>query len=185
MKVVVASANPVKVRAVRAAFERYFPDQDLDVTSASVPSGVSEQPETDDETRTGARNRAANAAAAEPDADYWVGLEGGVDRYDGELMAFAWMAVRGRNGLVSDARSLTLPLPQAVRALVDSGLELGDANDRVFATVNSKQAGGAYGLLTEGRETRESIYIQTVMMALMPFTNELYQHASGLAVSDE
>ena len=55
----------------------------------------------------------------------------------------------------------------------------------MFATVNSKQAGGAYGLLTEGRETRESIYIQTVMMALMPFTNELYQHASGLAVSDE
>ena len=57
-------------------------------------------------------------------------------------------------------------------------MELGDANDRVFSTVNSKQGGGAYGLLTGGRYTRESIYAQTLIIALTPFVNELYPHSS-------
>ena len=62
---------------------------------------------------------------------------------------------------------------------MDTGMELGEANDRVFATVNSKQGGGAYGLLTDGRYTRESIYTQTLIIALTPFVNELYPHANG------
>ena len=122
----------------------------------------------------GARNRAQNASEAAADADYWVGMEGGIEVIDGQLMAFAWMVVRNRDGRVSEARSVTLPLPPAVRELVESGLELGDANDRVFATVNSKQGGGAYGLLTAGRYTRESVYEQTLLIALTPFVNELY-----------
>ena len=90
-------------------------------------------------------------------------------------MAFAWMVVRGKDGSTSEARSVTLPLPPAVRELVESGLELGDANDRVFATVNSKQGGGAYGLLTGGRYTRESVYEQTLIIALTPYVNVLFE----------
>jgi inosine/xanthosine triphosphatase len=95
-------------------------------------------------------------------------------------MAFAWMAVQGPASGASEARSTTLPLPPAVKALVDDGMELGEANDRVFATMNSKQAGGAYGLLTGGLYTRESIYSQTLIIALIPFVNELYPQAQGL-----
>ena len=89
-------------------------------------------------------------------------------------MAFAWMAVRGADDRIGEARSATLPLPPAVKALVDSGMELGDANDAVFSTVDSKRAGGAYGLLTEGLYTRESIYTQTLVIALTPLVNSLY-----------
>jgi len=71
-------------------------------------------------------------------------------------------------------RTVTLPLPPAVKALVDQGLELGDANDRVFSTVNSKQQGGAFGLLTNGIYTREGVYTQALVIALVPFVNELY-----------
>ena len=71
-----------------------------------------------------------------------------------------------------------MPLPPAVKELVDAGMELGEANDRVFSTVNSKQGGGAYGLLTEGRYTRESIYTQTLIIALVPYVNALYPHSS-------
>jgi non-canonical (house-cleaning) NTP pyrophosphatase len=109
-----------------------------------------------------------------PDADFWVGLEGGIEIIDDQFMAFAWMAVQGRVGDVRQARSTTLPLPPAVKELFASGLELGEANDRVFSTVNSKQGGGAYGLLTDGLYTRESIYAQTLIIALIPFVNELY-----------
>jgi inosine/xanthosine triphosphatase len=174
VKVIVASKNPVKIGAVSEAFAAVYPGASIDVSGVEVNSGVGDQPDSDADTRAGARARALGANDAVPDADFWVGLEGGVEVLDDQLMAFAWMAIKGRTGDVSEARSATLPLPPAVKALVDAGMELGEANDRVFSTVNSKQAGGAYGLLTDGRYTRESIYAQTLIIALTPFVNSLY-----------
>lgn len=174
MKVVVASKNPVKIGAASEAFSAVFPDESIVVSGIEVDSGVGDQPESDASTREGARARASRACEAEPGADFWVGLEGGVEVIDEQLMAFAWMAVKGRVGSISEARSPTLPLPPAVKELVDTGMELGKANDRVFSTVNSKQGGGAYGLLTNGRYTREGIYTQTLIIALTPFVNRLF-----------
>ena len=59
--------------------------------------------------------------------------------------------------------------------LLDQGLELGEANDRVFSTLNSKQKGGAFGLLTDGRLTREGVYAQTLVLALVPHCHALWQ----------
>ena len=129
LRVAVASHNPVKIGATERAFAMLFPDEALKLLPVSVDSGVSDQPASDDETRRGARNRAIAARASVPDASYWVGLEGGVEVMDGQLMAFAWMAVQAADGRIGEARSTTLPLPPAVKALVDSGMELGDAND--------------------------------------------------------
>jgi inosine/xanthosine triphosphatase len=127
----------------------------------------------DQETRQGASYRVANARQAYPDADYWVGLEGGLDVFDGCLMAFAWMVIADQHR-TSEARSVTLPLPPRIQELVAGGLELGDANDRVFSTLNSKQGGGAFGLLTDGFMTRQSVYTQTLVLALIPFVHELW-----------
>jgi inosine/xanthosine triphosphatase len=175
MKVVVASLNPVKIGAVRAAFAAQFPGADFMIEPVSIDSGVAEQPMSDAETRLGAHNRVERARTAYPDADYWVGLEGGLDAIDGVLMGVAWMAVGGPDGRVSQARTPTLPIPPAVQRLVEQGLELGAANDRVFDTVNSKQGGGAFGLLTDGRYTREGVYTQAVELALIPFVHALWQ----------
>jgi inosine/xanthosine triphosphatase len=174
MKVVIASHNPAKIRAAREAFSLQFPGQNIEYIPASVESGVSDQPMSDNETRVGARNRARNASEVVPDANFWVGLEGGIDTIDDDLVAFAWMAVQGNDGRVGEARTVTLPLPPAVKTLVDEGMELGAANDRVFSTVNSKHQGGAFGLLTGGLYTREGVYTEALVMALLPFVNELY-----------
>jgi inosine/xanthosine triphosphatase len=174
MKVVVASNNPVKLAATRSAFGLVFPGLEPEVAAIDVDSGVSAQPFSDEETRHGAINRAHNAAETVPDADFWIGLEGGVDQFNGQLMTFAWTAVLDRHGRTGTARTVTLPLPPEVKRLVEGGLELGEANDRVFATVNSKQEGGAFGLLTQGRLTRGSVYAETLSIALIPFVNELY-----------
>ncbi len=179
MNIVVASHNPVKLEAARQAFSSRFPSANLELIPIDVESGVSEQPDGDEETRRGARNRVEEASRAYPDAEFWVGLEGGIATVDDQLMAFAWIAVRGRNGKIVNAKSVTLPLPPAVRELVASGLELGEANDQVFSTVNSKQRSGAYGLLTDGLYTREAIYSQTLIFALIPFVNELYPQSNA------
>ena len=177
MHIIVASRNPAKVRSVEAAFASRFPAAALKISAVEVESEVSAQPRSDEETRCGAHNRVRNARLAHPQADFWVGLEGGIETRGEHLMAFAWMAVQGRSGEASEARSVTLPLPPAVGDLLESGLELGEANDRVFATQNSKQQGGAYGLLTDDLYTREGIYTQTVIIALIPHVNPLYPQA--------
>lgn len=173
--VVVTSRNPVKLGAVERAFRQSFPGVELSIEPVSVASGVSEQPMSDAETRQGARNRVAAGRRARPEADYWVGLEGGLEEIDGELLASAWMVVGGPGGAVHEARTPTLPLPPGIHALVRAGMELGEANDRVFGTHNSKQAQGAFGLLTDGRMTREGVYAQALELALVPFTHPLWR----------
>lgn len=152
-----------------------LPDARLRLSGTRVDSGVSAQPSTDAETRSGARNRAERALQLRPAADYAVGMEGGIDVIDETLLAFAWIAVRAADGRAGEARSATLPLPDAVRRFVETGMELGDASDRVFDTVNSKQGGGAFGLLTDGLLTRESVYSQTLVLALLPLLNPVYR----------
>ena len=175
MRVTIASLNPAKHSAVGDAFSLQFPAATITLHGVAVPSGVSDQPGSDLETRQGAIQRAQNARKAEPDADFWVGLEGGIDTFGEQLMAFAWMAVLDREGRLGTARTVTLPLPSAVRQMIDQGLELGEANDRVFGTVGSKHRGGAFGLLTDQRYTREGVYTEALELALLPFVNPIYE----------
>ena len=175
MKVVVASKNPVKIASAKEALENMWPEKAFEVLGASVPSGVADQPIGDEETLLGARNRAKAAVVAEPSADLYIGIEGGIMAQDGGYMTAAWIAVYDgkREG---SARSAAFHLPPEVCRLLDTGLELGDADDQVFGSSNSKQAGGALGLLTDNKLTRTGLYVPAVMMALIPFLKkELYQ----------
>ncbi|GAA4435986.1 inosine/xanthosine triphosphatase [Pontibacter saemangeumensis] len=169
--VVVASLNPVNVWAALEGFQRMFPELRFEVATVSVPSGVSDQPLTDEETLTGARNRVANARTAKPAADFWIGIEGGVAPLDGELAAFAWVVVCSKE-IVGKARSGTFFLPKAVSELVERGVELVTADDLVFSRTNSKQAGGAIGILTDNVLDRKQLYEQAVVLALVPFKNQ-------------
>ncbi len=172
--IVVASTNPVKLDSARAGFERMFPQESFQVRGAVVSSGVSDQPMSDAETLQGASNRAENARMSAPDADYWVGIEGGCEDLHGALMAFAWIVVltrtesgRGRTGAFC--------LPQEIAALVRQGVELGEADDRVFGRSNSKQMNGAIGILTGDVIDRVRYYEEAVILALIPFKNPQLQ----------
>jgi len=169
--VVVASTNPVKVRATLGAFAAMFRGSAVDVRGIQVQAAVSEQPYGDDETRRGAAERASSAQALAPEAALWVGIEGGIADLGTEMSAFAWVVVRSRRRM-GQARTGTFFLPQAVVDLVRQGFELGDADDRVFGKMNSKQDAGAVGLLTGGVIDREALYRHAVSLALIPFKSE-------------
>ncbi len=170
-RISVASQNPVKLRASLAAFQRVFPDLTFEARGVSVPSGVSDQPTSASETLQGAQNRAANARVAQPESDYWVGIEGGIEQTAQGMRCFAWVQVLGRDGRVGCGQSAVFFLPREVANLVQAGLELGEADDRVFGRVNSKQGNGAIGLLTGDAVDREAYYLQAVIMALVAFKN--------------
>jgi inosine/xanthosine triphosphatase len=171
-KVIVASKNPVKINATKAAFEKMFPNETFTFEGVSAGSGVSDQPMTDDETFNGASNRVTNAREAVPDADFWAGLEGGLEEKNGEMEAFAWMVVQSKNGSIGKGRTGTFFLPTPVAELIRQGKELGEADDIVFGQTNSKQANGAVGLLTNDLVTRADYYEIAMIFALIPFKNE-------------
>lgn len=176
--VVVASKNPVKVAAAVNGLQKLFPDIKFIAEPVSVPSGVAAQPMTDAETLQGALNRVNNAYEQYPEADYWIGIEGGVAPHENELAALAWVVVRTRSG-IGKAKSGTFYLPPIVARLVAQGMELGAANDLVFSKTNSKQQSGAIGLLTNDVVDRAQLYEQAVVLALVRFKNEeLYQRTA-------
>lgn len=168
MKIVVASENPVKIKAVESGFKSFF--QEFQVEGVETASGVSAQPLTEKETLTGARNRVAEARRTITDADFWIGIEGGIQAMEKGLAAFAWIVISSA-GKSGEARTATFLLPEKVSHLVAGGLELGAANDLVFNASNSKQKNGAVGLLTHNAVDRQDLYRQAVILALIPFIN--------------
>ena len=174
-KVVVASKNPVKITAVRIGFEKMFPGQVFEYSGVSVPSHVSDQPMSDEETLRGAQNRVANAAQLIADADFVVGIEGGVAYIGDEMSAFAWIVVQSKK-IQGKAKSATFFLPLQVSSLIKEGKELGEADDIVFQRTNSKQENGSVGILTGDVINRTSYYGEAVILALIPHKNlELYK----------
>jgi inosine/xanthosine triphosphatase len=175
-RIIVASKNPVKIAAALEGFQRMFPRNTYTTHGITVPSGVPDQPFTDTETLQGALNRAQNAREQEPQADYWIGIEGGVedtpDQIAGTLQSFAWVVIIDREkGRTGKARTATFYQPEEVARLVRGGMELGHADDVVFGRSNSKQQNGSVGLLTDDVIQREAYYIQAVILALIPFKN--------------
>jgi inosine/xanthosine triphosphatase len=169
--IVVASQNPVKIRAVREGFEMMKIDDSFEMIGLNVSSEVSDQPATDAETYQGAINRAYNAQKVEPKADFWVGVEGGVEHKGNDMYAFAWVIVlsKERKG---ESRTASFQLPHKVVELIQQGVELGKADDMVFGKINSKHHLGSVGILTHGEIDRTSLYSPAVCFALIPFVNQ-------------
>jgi inosine/xanthosine triphosphatase len=173
-KVIVGSTNPVKINSAKLAFEAAFPEEEFDVEGVSAVSQVRDQPMSNDETLLGARNRASDVRQKRQ-ADYWVGIEGGIEEHEEELEAFAWMVILDAEGTEGKARTSSFVLPHEVSLLVRAGLELGQADDQVFKQSHSKQKNGAVGLLTNDIIDRSEYYKQAVILALVPFMKpELY-----------
>lgn len=173
MRIIVGSQNPAKLEAVSVAFASFFPEDNFEVQPVSVPSGVSAQPLSDAETLIGATNRAKAARELEGDADFWLGIEGGLQPVPGEpdaYLSYCWVVVLGRQQ-AGRARSASYELPKAICDLIRQGMELGDADDLIFGVSGSKRESGGVGLLTDGRVSRSQFYAEAVKLALIPFVN--------------
>ena len=169
-KVIIASKNPVKINAAKIGFEKMFPDNNFKFESVSVSSNVPNQPIGDQETMLGALNRANKAREMASDADYWIGMEGGIERSDEELGAFSWIVIISNN-TVGKAKTGTFFLPPKVAELIDDGKELGEAGSIIFEQTNLKQKSGVIGILTSNIVDRTKWYSEAVVLALIPFKN--------------
>jgi inosine/xanthosine triphosphatase len=182
LKVAVGSKNPVKVGAARSVMERVVAEgllpgiTGVTVEGLEVPSGVSDQPVGDEETRRGALSRAQAALDGLNGAHFGVGLEGGILKLAGEVYTCAWCVIVDRSGNISAGSGLVMPLPPPIVRDLEAGFELGDATDRLFEVKHSKQAGGALGYLSKNLRSRQDAYESIFTYSLVKFLSpELYE----------
>lgn len=168
--VVAATKNPAKIKAILEGFELIYGPGRCQITALNVASGVPEQLLGDEQTRTGARNRVARARAAQPDADFWVAIEAGIDGNS----TFSWVIIESVY-TYGEARSATLPLPEAIMARIRQGEALGPAMSAWSGIENIGCKEGAIGAFTAGKLTRSSVYVQAIILALSPFHNAIYR----------
>lgn len=172
MRVVVGSQNPVKVEASGQAFRLFF--DDVQILPVSVESKVKAFPTSQAETVHGAMNRVRAAAAAQPEAEFAVGIEAGIIPFQRRrfVQAYAVVLHEGQLGLGASA---ALELPLNVLELIDPTSDASkDIVDTIFGRKNVFQNEGAFGVLTKGRLTRTTVIRDAVICALARFLNPQY-----------
>jgi len=173
VKVLVGSSNPVKIEATTAAFSKYY--KDLETEIIMVDSKVSNQP-INSETFEGAINRAKELKRINEEhnhnADFFVGLEGGIIKVYSKWFSFAAICVmddKGRKGL---GTTTLHEIPPTIVDRLLGGTELGTIIDELSNKKDTKKNGGASGFFTNGRVTRKEFYKQGLLVALIPFIKE-------------
>jgi inosine/xanthosine triphosphatase len=166
LRVAVGSTNPVKVAAAQSVIGKAYPE--AVVQAVDVPSRVSSQPMSDEETIAGAINR-AQAARLALDADLGVGLEGGVQPSAWGWLLCSWVAVVDRYGRLGLGSAGRIQLPPALIGAVQNGQELGLAMDGLAGMTDSRRGPGAVGILTNELVKRADAFMIGTAYALARF----------------
>ena len=170
MRIAVGSTtSESKVRATESVCARAFPD--ADIVAIPVPSAVSAQPTSDEETIRGAFYRAREARRL-ADADLGIGIEGGVHRDRWGVWMCAWVAAVDRHGREGLSCGVRFQLPEWMASRALQGEELGAMVDAHLGRVDAHEEFGAVGLLTRGLLDRQAALEQAVAAALIPFLAE-------------
>ncbi|KAG8344789.1 hypothetical protein TRVL_04378 [Trypanosoma vivax] len=127
-----------------------------------------------EESQRGAEHRAREALRLLPEANYGVGLEGGLEEISGKWFECGWMHVversTGRSGLGSSARfEMSNKLMQKI--LVE-GKELATVIDELSGQTDVRSGQGAMGILTNSYLGRAEAYSHGLIFALAPFLSD-------------
>jgi inosine/xanthosine triphosphatase len=173
MKILVGSKNPVKVQSVKETFSLYF--ENVEVIGVESDSKVSVQPINDD-TFIGARNRALQLYEQNKsnnlNANFFIGIEGGIVKQFNKWFAFGCMCVIDEFGNEGFGTSPHFELPDKIVEKLLQGLELGEVMDEIQNEENTKQKHGAIGYFTNGVMNRKELYLEGLKVAVIPFLHK-------------
>ncbi len=164
MTIFVGSTNPVKLNAVKLAVAEKY--KKAEVVGFETKSGVSDQPMTDEETKTGAINRAKSALeqgkVAQPGLKgevLGIGLEGGVfiDEHN-QMWSTVWVAVADTQGEVYLANGARVKVPSVIADLVHRGEEMGPVLQSLTGITDVRKKQGMFGIITKDFVSRTEEY---------------------------
>lgn len=181
MRVIIASENPTKITAAEQAFRDYFPKEDIEIITQSTESGVSDQPMSQEETAQGAYNRAVGAA--DSDADFAVGIEGGLNfvSLNGREYAFeqTWAYVidcKTKEGEIGSGPAY--PIPEHVIAQIHQGNNLSDAMLAEYGIEDIGKNAGYNGWLSRDTLDRTETSRIAAYLALCGLMKDEYKNGN-------
>ena len=169
MYIVMGSTSAVKVNATKQAFGTYF--EDVDVKGLPLASGVKAFPTSDEETLQGALNRAKEARSLEPEADFAVGIEGGLSRFD-KYVLVKQVAVVIKEDIISIGVSAGYAAPERLLRQLDMASD--ESRNIIDSYLGRKEIlsnEGVIGVLTNGILDRTRVTKDAVICALTRFVN--------------
>lgn len=155
MKIIVGSKNPTKVKAVQEVFH------ESEVHSLDVPSLVSPQPFSDEETMQGAINRARQCAEI---GEFGIGLEGGLMSICEQLYLCNWGALVTPRDEVYTAGGARILLPPAIGERLEGDRELGEVMEDYAKKNGVSRREGAIGILTNNYISRKEMFVHIVQL---------------------
>lgn len=162
----------MKVDATKQAFSEYFTD--FEIEAVSIPSGVNPYPWSDAEMLEGALNRARGALREVPNADYAVGLEGGLQRL-GDHMIVKQLAVVIGGDEIGIGLSPGYICPEGILEKIKPQQESSRRRiDAFFGEEEILSKEGPIGVLTRSKMTRTDASRDAVLCALTRFMSPHY-----------
>ncbi len=175
-KITICSKNPVKIQAVKEAFESHFLEIEYKTLDLSQYEGVSNQPMSSEETLKSALSRLKIARTLE-ESDYYVSLEGGLgrDAYGSFLTWYICVSNNREKESISGGGRMAIPAVIYDTLINNPERELGEIMDELIGENNIKQKGGSTAIFTDNRIMRKDVFKRDVILALVPFVNSTFR----------
>lgn len=174
MKIAIGTKNPVKIKACKNVMKEIF-GNNIEIIPVEVDSIVSRTPLSDKEMIDGARNRALDSLK-KIEADFGVGMEGGISEISGKRFLTGWSVVIDKNRVESIGGGQRVELPTHIVEEVERGKELGEVIDEITGEKDTKKKFGAVGVLTRRLIDREKAWEVSLIFATSKFLRpDLYE----------
>lgn len=184
MNICVGSLNPVKIKATKLAFKKYF--KRIVVFKIKTDSKIPNQPIGMDIIVNGAINRAKfalNYLINEKRRDkniFGIGIEAGLVPISNAIsgyMDFQFCVIIDENQRITLGSGVAFEYPKFVieQILENREKEIGEIIGKLAGNINLKNEAGAISFLSKKEINRTEILTQAVICALLPRINyELY-----------
>jgi inosine/xanthosine triphosphatase len=179
MHIAVGTTNKAKVVCVESTVKQLFGEshvgESITVEPVEVASGVASQPMSAEESQQGALQRATLAIEQSGNqADFGIGLEGGVEKIGDRWFECGWMCVVERSsGRVGWGSSARFEMSQKImRKILDEKKELAEVMDELTGQTDVRSHLGAMGILTDGHLGRAEAYRHGLIFAFAPFLSD-------------
>ena len=172
--IAVGTTNPAKIKSVQIAFNKIskvkLKFKEFQIIGTNVSTTVKSQPMSDEESLRGATERANAALLAVDEADFAIGIESGLHQTAGKWFESGWIVCVCRNSdEVGIASSDRYEIRAKIIDLIQSGLELSTAIEKVLQIEGVAVTSGFSGLITNGIIDRTDSYVNAIVLALGPF----------------
>lgn len=127
---------------------------------------------TDEESITGATNRARGALEKHPEARFGVGLEGGIQKTAGRYYESCWAVVCDANGKQGIGCSAKFELSSRFMEHILAGDELATVIDRLSGQSDVRSSQGAMGIVTNGVLCRTESMTHGIIFAFASFVSD-------------